>query len=331
MRYRFPSGATLGHVNLQAKRLARANKWSVPRALEEVARQHGLNSHAADWGAVPQALRDILQPFASIVLPVGQGDLVSLPLSVSRPVGAIYAPPGAGQDHLILQVMRLSLALGVREVVWMRGGANAIVDTEWKRLESEFPGRVRRYQTRLPFEALNLRPGSVIVSGYGDLPVGQREELLPAGSGLIRIHSHVESPAAAMRRPGAAFAMTPWPCQRGVITRYLLTVLDQAPHLVDFDLWQGWLDFAVNDCLLQVTPDLQRVQNKWAGQAALGLSAPPAPLVPKEYWDLFAKFSGEGDAPLRRIDSESISLQLRFVEIITSFPPSEFIPCRMAG
>ncbi|MDC6536454.1 hypothetical protein LN429_15225 [Pseudomonas syringae] len=223
--------------------------------------------------AFPDQIPDI--PVAEIPFPLGSDRLVSVSLSRKRNLGLVLGSSGVETLQLVLQALHLALALEVERVLWCSGlnaAAKAHVDPTWDLLAADFPGRVSRYDDSVagyPYlDQRHFKSGTVLLMDEG---------FIAAGGGLVEAPENVVSirlvsagaPSAESVSEAVSFMLSPWPGQRGLVTRYLLTLPDQSSHLVDFERWQGWLAVAVQQCREQRSASIRFVEERWGGQRAL--------------------------------------------------------------
>lgn len=262
--FRFPSGATLAQVKKDAKRMARAEGAPLHRALDVASLRHGIRRYTGPWTDVPDEIRGRHEPFFRLPLPTASG-LVGVQLSAARRHAYFLGADIASKRSVILQVLRLALSLGLRRAVWCLGadGWDDGLEELWLAVSSEFPGKLQRCS---PTDAAGLRLGAgtvVVIDGAHPDAV---HLVIPPRVAVIALLPEEHAPDDDR----LAFTLGQWPGEPDRSLRFLLSEADGRVQCVDFERWQGWLDQAVEHCILRGGCGLEDVAQRWGGQAALG-------------------------------------------------------------
>jgi len=307
--FRFPSGATLAQVKKDAKRIARAEGAPLHRALDVASLRHGIRRYTGPWTDVPDEIRGRHEPFFRLPLPTASG-LVGVQLSAARRHAYFLGADIASKRSVILQVLRLALSLGLRRAVWCLGadGWDDGFQELWLAVSSEFTGRLQRCS---PTDVAGLRLGAGTVVVIDGAHPDDIHLVIPPRVAVIALLPKEHAPDDDR----LAFTLGKWPGEPDGSLRFLLSEADGRVHCVDFERWQGWLDQAVEHCILRGGCSLGDVAQRWGGQAALSFSPAPAPLVDSDRWPEYSAWlagvGGVGHDDL--LSPDSLSSQKQFL------------------
>lgn len=307
--FRFPSGATLAQVKKDAKRIARAEGAPLHRALDVASLRHGIRRYTGPWTDVPDEIRGRHEPFFRLPLPTASG-LVGVQLSAARRHAYFLGADIASKRSVILQVLRLALSLGLRRAVWCLGadGWDDGFQELWLAVSSEFPGKLQRCS---PTDVVGLRLGAGTVVVIDGAHPDDIHLVIPSRVAVIALLPEEHAPDDDR----LAFTLGKWPGEPDGTLRFLLSEADGRVHCVDFERWQGWLEQAVEHCILRGGCSLGDVAQRWGGQASLSFSPAPAPLVDSDRWPEYSAWlagvGGVGHDDL--LSPDSLSAQKQFL------------------
>jgi len=178
----------------------------------------------------------------------------------------------------------------------------------WLAVSSEFPGKLQRCT---PTDAAGLRLGAGTVVVIDGAHPDDIHLVIPPRVAVIALLPEEHAPDDDR----LAFTLGKWPGEPDGSLRFLLSEADGRVHCVDFERWQGWLDQAVEHCILRGGCSLGDVAQRWGGQAALSFSPAPAPLVDSDRWPEYSAWlagvGGVGHDDL--LSPDSLSAQKQFL------------------